>query len=375
MYNRILICPDSFKESIDSIELCQFLSEILNEFGTVSLPLADGGEGSLSIINSYLSLEKKLVQLTGPLGNLSASYYFRDPTNAIAYVELAVSSGLGKIPSEFRNPSELNTLATGMLILDAIQDGYKTIYLFLGGSSTNDAGIGIASALGFKFYNGITQIHLPKGADLINIDRIEKTKLLDVQDVKINIVHDVDNPFLGPNGAVHTFSEQKGADENMRVQLEKAMEHINSIFISTYNINVAEMKGAGAAGGIAGGLFAMLDAKLQSGLDFFCKLVDLEAAIKQANLIITGEGRIDEQSISSKLVSRICTLAKNNNKKVFTICGEITLTKEEMSQVGIDGFIELKDFGEKDRPISREQSILQLEASKKTLLKKIKEII
>lgn len=372
MYNKILICPDSFKESIDSLTLSSKIAQFLNEYRPIVLPMADGGEGSLNVLKHHLMLEKKEISIKGAKGQYVKSFYYVDPNSQKVFFELASASGLECIPLSQRDPSQINTFGTGHQILHAIQSGYNDLNFFLGGSSSNDAGVGIAAALGVKFYSQGAQIHLPKGQDLISIDKIEACLL--PKGVSINLIHDVANPFVGSNGAVHTFAKQKGADVQMCQQLESGMKNMVELFKQTFKVDIAEMKGAGAAGGIAGGLHAMFNSSLIDGFDFFSNLSNLEERIKEVDLIVTGEGRIDQQSISGKIVSRICTLAKNNSKKVFTISGEITLSNEEMVQLGIIDSIELKNFGN-TKVVNQENTLLQLQACKETLLEKIKHII
>ncbi len=373
-HKTILICPDSFKESINSLELTQKLASFLENYKTICIPYADGGEGSLLVLEKLMPLHKRTITISNAFTKPQESYYLHSKDNKEAFIELAMCSGLGLIPYTLRDPSVMYTGGVAELILDALNIGCEKINLFVGGSSSNDAGIGIADLLGVGFYTEGTKIHLPKGIDMNAIDEIKLTNKIHNRKFDLVIIHDVDNPFVGPKGAVHCFAKQKGANKEILDILESGMFNMMRLFESTYGVKIDNLSGAGAAGGIAGGLVAMLDAKLINGFDYFARLTGLEEKIKNVDLIITGEGRIDNQSIQSKMVSRICKLAKNNNKKVFTIAGEISLTDSELTQMGVVNTIELKSFGN-DLEINRKNTLFQIEKAKNSFLKKIEAII
>ncbi|RLD71853.1 MAG: glycerate kinase, partial [Bacteroidetes bacterium] len=247
-------------------------------------------------------------------------WYLYDKRTKTAYVEMAKASGLMLISKlDVMNTS---SFGTGQLIKHAIENGAKKIALFIGGSATNDAGVGIANALGLYFKDKNGEELKPIGKNLLNIHSIDDSEsIIKEQAVEILIAADVNNLFYGNNGAAYVYAPQKGASLREVIHLDKGLQNISAIFKAQYNIDVQNIKGSGAAGGIGGGMIALFNAKLISGSELIFELTDIEQKIKSVDLIITGEGKIDEQTLNDKLIFKLSKLAHNYNKMVWAVCG------------------------------------------------------
>jgi len=263
------------------------------------------------------------------LNNPIQAYYLLD--NGVAYIELAIASGLAHLKKEERNPLKTNNRGTGLLIKSAIEKGAKKIVLCLGGSATTEAGLSIALELGYRFYNEKGNIIEPTGGNLLDIVDYEKSTNL--SKLKFEILCDVNNPLYGKNGAAYVYGPQKGADEKAVELLDKGLEHIATLILQKEGIDINSTQGAGAAGGIAGGLLGLFNAQLISGFDFLNDLVGLEEQIKQSNLIITGEGNFDASSLQGKVIGNIIELCNKYNKPAVVIAGNCTLGEKELRRL------------------------------------------
>jgi len=321
---KILLAPDKFKGSLTAQEVCTSLAAGIKKSHPnatiISKPLADGGDGSLEVLDYYLDLKtiSKIVQ--DPLGRpINTSYKLAKET---AYIEMAAASGLVLLQVAERNCLITSSYGTGELIADAIAQGATKIYLFIGGSATNDGGIGIAAALGYQFYDGAGQILKPVGENLKNIAKIDNSQVrFDWNKISVRVICDVENPFYGKNGAAYVYAAQKGASPTDIVYLDKGLRSLANQLVAHNYPNIAQVAGAGAAGGVGGGAIAFLGAKLQSGIQTFMELTQLETAIKDCDIVITGEGKLDKQTEQGKVISGVCQLAKKYNKRVLAVCG------------------------------------------------------
>ncbi len=339
---NILICPDSFKDSLDSQAICEvLLTEIKNIkhfINVVSLPMADGGEGTLDIIYSTGGFERIKSIAKDPLGRMISTSYLWNKKSETVIIEMAQASGIERLTLEERNCLYTTTYGTGMQIVDAITKfNPQKVILTVGSSATNDAGLGMLSALGCEVIGEMGKVlEMPVGAELIKVkalvQNIDFEKL--VEGVEFIIVNDVDNPFSGMNGAAHTYANQKGASYEEILMLEKGLINIRDLVISDKNINLDEVKGAGAAGGLAGGAYAYLSAKMISGASFVSEVSRLEEGIAQSDLVITGEGRLDHQTLYGKLVYHVYRICKIYQKKMIVICGSNNLSDQELEQIG-----------------------------------------
>ncbi len=332
---NILVVPDSFKGSASSIQVTEAIisgiTQVLPDTICTGIPLADGGEGSLDAIYLGVGGEWRTAFIRDPLGReISARYLLKLP---LAYIELAEGSGLQLVDERERDPLLSNTFGTGQLIQAALREGAKEIVLCIGGSATNDGGTGIASALGFEFLDEAGKRFIPNGATLGNIVTIGS--VTDNSKPKMTVLCDVDNPFTGRNGATFTFGQQKGADQEQLQQLEKGMVHLQKTIMQQLSVDLSKVTGAGAAGGVGGGMVAFFDATLRSGIDYFIEHLNLDEKIRKANLIITGEGKIDNQTLHGKLISGIVGLADNYDKPVIGVCGALELDANGVEDLGL----------------------------------------
>lgn len=294
-------------------------------------PMADGGDGSLAILREALDLRRVSVTVEDPLGRSIATEYLNNETTA--YIEVASASGLVLLDPSERNPALTSSYGTGQMILDATKQGKRKVYLFLGGSTTNDLGFGIAAALGFKFSSAGQIIERPAGGDLGAIDRIQgpETEL----DLELVMLCDVKNPLFGPNGAAHVYARQKGADAAGIEQLDAGLQSSSKVLKEQWGKDVSRLQGGGAAGGIAAGLYALLGARIQPGFATINELTGLEAKVAAADLVISGEGMLDGQSLEGKVVDGVAQLCRKYQKPLHLFVGDSSLDEKAISAQGI----------------------------------------
>ena len=338
---KIAIAFDSFKGSLSSVEAAHafidgFRSEI-PDTDFVSFAIADGGEGMLTALTSTESTTMEKC-VSDPLDNRITTHYIINPDGR-AIIEMAQASGLTLVPEHLRNPMLTTSFGTGELIMDALEHGCQEILLGIGGSATNDAGMGILSALGYRFLDADGNELQPCGANLSAVQTIDDTNVQDiVKEAKYTIACDVDAPFCGPNGAAYTFAAQKGADKDMINILDKGMHHFADIILKHYGINIKDIPGAGAAGGIGGSLKAVLNANLKRGIDIILNTINFEKQIEDCNLVITGEGHIDHQTMMSKAPSGVLRIAQKKGIPVIALGGRVTMC-EELKNSGFQDII------------------------------------
>jgi glycerate 2-kinase len=338
---KIVIAPDSFKESMTAMEVCNQIEKgfrkVFPKATYVKIPIADGGEGTVqSIIDAT---DGKLVKkaVTGPLGSLVDSFYAITGDGKTAVIEMAAASGLHHIPREQRNPLLASTRGTGELILDALDHGIEKIVLGLGGSATNDGGTGMATALGIKFFdkNGIELV--------MRGDALQKIRSIDVSSIDPRLKHikveaacDVTNPLVGPFGASAVFGPQKGATPEMVTLLEKGLNKLGDVIKESKNIDVKDIPGAGAAGGLGAGVIAFLNGRLKAGIETILDIVDFDSTLHEADLVLTGEGRIDSQTIHGKAPIGVAKRAKKYKIPVIGLAGSLGEGNEAVYEHGID---------------------------------------
>jgi|GWRWMinimDraft_12_1066020.scaffolds.fasta_scaffold00252_5 glycerate kinase len=323
---KILIAPDSFKDSLSAKKVARSLAKGIQITFPKSvikiLPLADGGEGTLESIEN--SGTYKTLIASDPLFRKKPSIYLWNDNSKTAYIEMAQTAGLELLEISERNPLKTTSLGTGEQILDAIKNGAKKVVLFVGGSSTNDGGIGMASALGYRFFDKNGNTLTPIGENLIAIADYQQIDTYDLKNIEFIIATDVTNPFSGKNGAAYIYAKQKGASETEIEELDNGLENLNMIFKNKFNIDLMKINGSGAAGGLAGGAFVFLNAKVISAADFIFELCDFHQKIAETDIIISGEGRIDHQTWNGKLIAQLLKYSKE--KKVILIGGTIETT-------------------------------------------------
>jgi glycerate kinase len=327
---RILICPDKFKGSLTASQVCDAIEEGISKkyphAKIIKLPLADGGEGTSRILTSFFKGKTIRLKVHGPLFEDVEAEYGTD-NNTTAFIEMASASGLQLIPEKKRDPMETTTLGTGELIADALKLGCKKIILGIGGSATNDAGIGMASVLGFKFFDEHGALLSPVGKNLASIRRIE------APDERIDVVAlcDVNNPLYGANGAAYIYGPQKGATPESVEILDQGLRNFERVVQETFQRS-ADFSGAGAGGGIAGGASIFFNLEVRSGIEFIMETLNVHEEIRKADLIITGEGKIDHQTLSGKVVGQV---ARQGAQKVIAICGICEIAPADLGIAGV----------------------------------------
>ncbi|MCM3594780.1 glycerate kinase [Metabacillus idriensis] len=337
---KIVIAPDSFKESMTALEVCEAiergLRRSLPEVKTVKIPMADGGEGTVQALVDATGGTFTSLTVTGPLGlPVEAEYgWLGDLKTAV--IEMAAASGLHLVPPERRNPLMTTTAGTGELIKDAVQKGAEHLIIGIGGSATNDGGMGMAQALGVKFLDA-EGADLPYGGGAISkLARIDVSGMMkELSGVTIDVACDVDNPLTGPNGASAIFGPQKGATDETVSVLDQNLSHYASLILKETGMDVEKREGSGAAGGLGAGLLAFLNANLKRGADIVIETVQLEKHMSEADLVITGEGRIDGQTIHGKTPVGVSRAAKKLKIPVIAIAGSIGDGYESVYDEGI----------------------------------------
>lgn len=323
---NILICPDKFKDSLTAQQVCEALEIGIKKRRPKSviqlMPLADGGEGTLDVIKTIHGGEwiKKIVQ--DPLFRPLEASYLWISDQKIAYIEMSRASGIQLLKPEERNPLLTSTFGTGELILDAMEKGAQEIILTIGGSATNDAGIGMAAALGFKFFNKEQEELKAIGESLPLIDSIIPSLISEkIKAVKFKVITDVQNPLSGKEGAAHVFAKQKGANAEIIKYLDKGLINIQKLISETKKGVIGEMKGAGAAGGLGAGAIYFLQAEIALGAEWLLNKIHFERAVKKADYVITGEGKIDGQTWGGKLISQVIARCDKQFKQTILVCG------------------------------------------------------
>ena len=298
--------------------------------------MADGGDGTIEILEYHLNGERITVKVNDPLfREIEASYLYMDSIKT-AFIEMAEASGMYLLKKEDQNCSNTTTLGTGELILDAINKGAKTIILGIGGSATNDCGMGMATALGYKFEDENGKELQPIGKNLSQVKVINSSYVIGaLKSIDFKVACDVTNPLHGKEGAAYVYGPQKGASPHEIKALDEGLKNIAKLFEKQFNMDVQNIKGAGAAGGMGAGTSVFLNAELKSGNDLVKSLVAFDENIKGADWIITGEGKLDSQTLSGKTIDGVITSAKKQNIPVAALCGSISLSKTEADALGI----------------------------------------
>lgn len=359
MSRQIIIASDSFKGSATSKEVGSYIAKGIHslypEYQTHIFSIADGGEGTVEAVMAALPGETVALPVRGPLNETVQAAYGLIEQGQTAIIEMAQASGLILVPEDKQNIMKATTFGTGQLILDAINRGVRKIYIGIGGSATNDGGMGMAQALGVKFLDAKGQALSGNAQNLKAIAQIDLTKMkVNPKTIEIIILSDVNNPLCGENGAAKVFGPQKGAKANQIKILDEGLQHYAEKLKEVYNRDFASIPGAGAAGGLGAGLMAFLNAALKSGIDEILQLIEIEPAIQTADLVITGEGRIDGQSLSGKAPIGIARIAKRYRVPTIAIVGSQTLDIEAVYQEGIAGVFDIIN-----QPLTLEQAIQQ----------------
>ncbi|ENG6107672.1 glycerate kinase [Serratia liquefaciens] len=356
---KVVIAPDSFKESLSALEVAEAIErgfrQIFPQVQYMKLPMADGGEGTVDSMVAATGGEIVTVAVTGPLGQPVQAFYGLLGEGETAVIEMAAASGLHLAPKAQRDPRMTTSYGTGELILAALERGVKTIILGIGGSATNDGGAGMMQALGARLLDENRQALPPGGAALAQLAYIDLSGVDPrLQQVSITAACDVDNPLCGANGASAVFGPQKGATPEMVTQLDAALRHYGTLLEQATGREIINAPGAGAAGGMGAALLGMLNARLRPGIEIVIETLQLEEALRDADLVITGEGRLDSQSIHGKTPIGVARVAKRFGLPVIGIAGSLSKDYQVVHQHGIDAA-----FSVLDRVVSLEEALAE----------------
>lgn len=367
---KCIIIPDSFKGTLSSIEVCNIIKEeVVKFFPTCeihSIPIADGGEGTVDSFLYALSGEKVNMKVRNPFGEPIHAYYGKVGDRAI--IEVAQVVGLPQVEDR-KNPAITTTYGVGQMVKHAIENGCNDIIIGLGGSCTNDGGVGAAAALGTIFKNSAGEEFIPVGENLNDISVIDNTvtrKLL--KKCRITAMCDVDNPMYGRSGAAFVYASQKGADKEMIKMLDKNLRHLCKRIEEDLEIDVSSIPGSGAAGGLGGGIVAFFGGQLKSGIETTLNLVEFDHIIEDSDMIFTGEGRFDRQSLHGKAVMGIAKRAKLKNIPVTAIVGSIEDGVEEAYKSGLGAMFSINQKAQ-DFSTSRYHSKENLKATVVSILR------
>lgn len=353
---KVLIATDSFKNSLSGAKVAEAIARgMKSEMSDVrihSLPLADGGEGTVDALVAAANGTKRKVRVHDPLmREIEAEYGIIQKDTAV--IEMAAASGMGLLSEVERNPMITTTYGTGELIREAIEKNFKRIIIGVGGSATNDAGAGMAEALGAKLLNKDGEEIEKGGGQLDKLAKIDLTGLMpEVKDTEIIVAVDVRNPLTGPDGATRVYAPQKGADESMVEQLENNLNHFARKITETNGRKIKDVPGGGAAGGLAAGLAGFLDAGIQNGFNLISELIRLEETIKEADLVITGEGMIDYQTGYGKTPHGVAMMAKKYDIPVVGFAGTLGEGYEKLLKSSFDNLYPITD-----KPVNLEEAM------------------
>ncbi|MEL6140056.1 MAG: glycerate kinase [Bacteroidota bacterium] len=362
---HILLAPDKFKGSLSAIAIARAISKglraSLHSIKEINIhPLADGGDGSLDVLASYLNLDKMEVLTLDPLERPIKSSYLCN--EEMAFIEVASASGLVLLSPSERNPRLTSTLGTGLLIKNALERGITQIYLFLGGSATNDLGFGILAALGFELLDAAGNQLLPIGDNLGKVHTIVPSESYNWSDINFTVLCDVDNPPFGPNGAAYVYAAQKGASLEDIAFLDAGLQSSCAVIQQQSGKYVAQLAGGGAAGGIATSLFALLNARIQPGFQLLSELTFLEDRVQKADIVISGEGKLDRQSLRGKVVDGVAKLCQKHNKPLYLFVGANELAEKDWKEHGIQAVYQVISLANEleDAMLNAEQYLEQL---------------
>ena len=334
---KCVVVSDSFKGTVSSREICAIAQRVIPRHfpacEVVCIPVADGGEGTVDCFVQAMGAQRVEITVTNALGEKSAAAYAR--LGELAIIEMAAAAGLPQV-GERRCPGTATTYGVGELIAHAIDSGCRKILLGLGGSATNDGGCGCAAALGVRFYDADGQSFIPAGDTLGSIARIDTAKAEErLRSVELTVMCDVTNPLYGPTGAAYIFGPQKGADAEKIKSLDAGLRHFGDVIRSQLGIDVSMMPGAGAAGGMGAGCVALLSGTMQSGIDAVLDVTGFDRQLEGADLVITGEGRIDSQSADGKVISGVARRTRAKGVPLIAIAGGIADSAGAVYDIGV----------------------------------------
>ena len=340
---KIVIAIDSLKGSLSSIEAANAIKKGIEnsklDAEIIIKPLADGGEGTVDALVDGMNGTRKTVEVCGPAGKtVTATYGMLEDTKT-AIMEMAQAAGITQVSGDEKNPLTTTTYGVGEMIKAAINEGCRNFIMGIGGSATNDAGVGMLQALGFKFYDENDNLVGLGGQVLNQIKKIDDSdKLKELDECNFKIACDVNNPLFGLNGAAHIYAPQKGATPEIVEELDNGLKNFSEVVKKGLDKDLAQTEGAGAAGGLGYGFLTFLNSKLESGIKIILEETKLEESVKDADIVVTGEGRLDNQTAMGKAPIGVAKLAKQYGAKVIAFAGCTTDDAIACNDEGIDAF-------------------------------------
>ena len=370
---KVVTAIDSFKGSMTSME-AGFAAAVgihrVDASAEVQVrPLADGGEGTVEALVAGMNGKTEYVKVTGPLGEPVICEYGIIESTKTAVIEMAGAAGITQVPDEKRNPLYTTTYGVGEVIKDAIEKGCRRFIVGIGGSATNDAGIGLLKALGARFLDSGNGGLEPVGENLIKVHQIDISQLNPaLKDSKFMIACDVSNPFFGEEGAAYVYAPQKGANSLQVIELDNGLRHYAQVIKEYTNMDISQLPGAGAAGGMGGGLLPFLNAELQSGIEVILKTLRFEEVVRQADLILTGEGKLDRQTGMGKALDGILRVGEKCQVPVIAFGGAVEAT-EALNRMGFTAVLPIQPF-----PVTLEEA-MQPEFTKENIERTVRQVV
>lgn len=372
---KFVLAPDKFKGSLTGKAFCvaveRGLQKVFPQATLLKKPLADGGDGTLEVVQDYLEASVIKIQVTSPIFEPISASYLYSTEKKTAFIEMSEASGYRLLENRSWNCLHTTTLGTGELLLDALDRGAEHILLGIGGSATNDGGMGVAEALGFRFLDETGEALSPTGENLEKVKHISNAAVdprLAKADIKVAC--DVDNPLYGPKGAAFVYGPQKQANPAEVKKLDKGLRLFALKVKEALGVDMQNIPGAGAAGGLGGGAVAFLGASLASGIDLIKEIADFDTAIQGADWIVTGEGKLDDQTLSGKTIAGVLKSAKKQNIPVAALCGLVTLTPAELKTSGIS-YAKGVSEGISDMTVAYRDAALNLERAAEAFAKSL----
>ncbi|MEM6863622.1 MAG: glycerate kinase [Bacteroidota bacterium] len=338
---KFVLAPDKYKGSLSGKQFCdaveQGIKSVFPKAEILKKPLADGGDGTIEVVKQYLNASEVEVDVKNPLfKDITASYLFSKEKKT-AFIEMSEASGYKLLSKTELNCMNTTSLGTGQLIRDALDRGSEQIVLGIGGSATNDGGMGMAVALGYQFFDADGNEVEPIGRNLGKIYSIEREfRHSKIKDVDFKVACDVKNPLYGKQGAAYVYGPQKGASKKEIALLDAGLENFAQVILTEFGRDVQDIPGAGAAGGLGAGAMVFLDASLTSGIDLIKEMAQFEEAIQNANWIITGEGQLDSQTLSGKTIDGVIHSAQKYHIPVAAFCGSVSVDIQNLDALGLD---------------------------------------
>ena len=372
---KAILIPDSFKGTLSSAQICEIMGNQIRlrfpDCEVVSIPVADGGEGSVDAFLTALGGEKVFVEAANPYFEPMQAFYGLIDGGRTAVIEMAACAGLPLV-ADRKDPTRTTTYGVGQLILDAVGRGVKRIVVGLGGSATTDAGCGAAAAIGVKFYNAAGAVFVPVGGtlkDVVKIDLGDSQEKL--RGVEIVTMCDIDNPMYGPHGAAYVFGPQKGADAEMVKFLDDGLRHVGEAIRKDLGRDLTEVPGGGAAGAMGVGMVAFFGSTLQMGIETVLDTVNFDAILAGADAVFTGEGKLDTQSLRGKVVIGVARRAKKQNVPVIAVVGGADLDVDEAYDEGVKAIFTINRLPQ-DLSVSSAYSDLNLAFAMDNILRMMK---